>query len=45
MRPRPSRPPRSPHHFGGVRPPSMVRLVLFLLVVIGAMWVLLRTAG
>lgn len=46
-------PPRSPseqperpgHHFGGVRPTSALRLVLFLVLTLGAIWLLMRHAA
>ncbi|MDB4948716.1 MAG: hypothetical protein JWM27_1365 [Gemmatimonadetes bacterium] len=36
---------RAPFAFGGVGPPSMFRLVALLVVVMGAIWYLLRFAG
>lgn len=36
---------KSPHAFGGVGPPSIFRLVAFLVVILGAIWFLLGLAG
>jgi hypothetical protein len=35
---------KAPFAFGGVGPPSLFRLVAFLVVVLGAIWFLLRGA-
>jgi hypothetical protein len=35
---------KAPFAFGGVGPPSMFRLLAFLIVVVGAIWFLLRFA-
>ena len=44
---RPSSPPEDRpdrHQFGGVRPPPALRLAIFLILTLGAIWALLRQA-